>query len=85
MQDRKIKVALILGGTSPEKEVSKATAKSVLKALRDLNYEVVLINPGYGENQPKNEEQFFDENEYSELSNKNYISAINSPLLDDVD
>jgi len=85
MPNNEITVALLLGGTSPEKEVSKATSKSIMKALYDLGYKVKLINPAYGLMQPKNEEDFFTEKELTEISNRNYIEAINSTLFDDVD
>ncbi len=85
MQNNKITVALLLGGTSTEKDVSKNTAKSVLIALRSLGYNVVVINPGYGNNQPEDENKFFEEEEYAELSTRNYLSAIDSNLLDNVD
>lgn len=85
MLNSEITVALLLGGTSPEKEVSKATAKSVLKALRDLGYKVKVINPAYGLNQPEDENKFFEEKEYTEASNRNYVEAINSTMFDDVD
>lgn len=85
MDNSNITVALILGGTSPEREVSKATGKSILTALRSLNYKVKVIDPAYGLNQPKNEEDYFGKTDYAAMSNKNYIEVINSPLFDDVD
>ncbi len=85
MSNNNITVALLLGGTSPEKEVSKSTAKSILKALYDLGYKVKVINPAYGLNQPKEESKFFEEKEFTETSNRNYIEVINSTLFDDVD
>jgi D-alanine-D-alanine ligase len=85
MSNSNITVALLLGGTSPEKEVSKATSKSVMKALYDLGYKVKLINPAYGLNQPKEADKFFEEKEYTDISNRNYVEVINSTLMDDVD
>ena len=80
-----MKIALLLGGTSPEREVSKKTSKSILGALRELGHEVIPIDPAYGLNQPKDENDFFAEKDYTELSNKNYIDIINSQLFDDID
>ena len=85
MENSKINIALIFGGTSPEKEVSKNTAKSILKALRELGYSVKPINPAYGTNQPENEDLFFVQEEYVEPSNRNYIEAINSSMFDNID
>ncbi len=85
MTNSKLKVALLVGGTSPERQVSKMSGKGVLQALRSLQYPVVVIDPAYGLHQPKEEEQFFLEKDFADLSNRNYIDAINSTLFDDVD
>lgn len=85
MKKTKLKVALLLGGTSPEKEVSRNTAKSILIALRSLNHEVIPIDPALGLDQPKNEDELFlSINDYK-LSNRNYLEVINSSLFDDID
>ena len=78
-------IALFLGGTSPEKEVSKSSSKSICAALRGLGYYVTLINPAYGANQPKDEQEFFTEKEYAPISNRNFVEAVNSKMLDDID
>jgi D-alanine-D-alanine ligase len=80
-----ITVALLLGGTSHERDVSKNTGKSILTALRALNYKVKVIDPAYGLNQPHDENLFFDEKDFTVRSNKNYIDIINSHVFDDVD
>ena len=81
----KLKVALLVGGTSPEREVSKMSGQGVLQALKALQYPTTIIDPAYGMNQPKEEEQFFLEKDFTEKSNRNCIDAINSSLLDNVD
>jgi D-alanine-D-alanine ligase len=85
MTNSKPKVALLVGGTSPERQVSKMSGKGILQALRNLQYPTILIDPAYGLNQPKKEEDFFSEKDYSEISNRHCIDAINSKLLDGVD
>jgi D-alanine-D-alanine ligase len=85
MADKKNNVALLVGGTSPEREVSKNTGKSVLSALRELGYNVKIIDPAYGLNQPNDESKYFEEKDFSEINNKNYIEAINSTLFDEID
>ncbi len=85
MSSQKPKIALLVGGTSPERQVSKMSGKGVLQALRSLQYPTTIIDPAYGLNQPKEEEQFFLEKDFAEVSNRNCIDAINSNLLDDVD
>lgn len=81
----KPKVALLVGGNSPEREVSKMSGKGVLQALKLLKYPTVIIDPAYGLNQPKEEDNFFLEKDYAKISNRNSIDAINSDLLNDID
>ncbi len=85
MSNNNIKVALLVGGTSPEREVSKNTGKSILKALYDLGYKVKVIDPAFGLNQPKEIEKFFQEKDFTERTNRNFVEAINSTMFDDVD
>lgn len=90
----KIKVAVLLGGTSPERDVSIISGKYVTQGLREAGYIVKPIDPALGVNQPENEEELFissiretppTEEELAKLSNKNVIECINSHLLDDID
>jgi len=85
MSYSKPKVALLVGGTSPERQVSKMSGKGILQALKNLQYPTIVIDPAYGLHQPKEEEQFFLEKDFTNLSNRNYIDAINSMMFDDVD
>ncbi|MFZ1518107.1 MAG: D-alanine--D-alanine ligase [Ignavibacteriaceae bacterium] len=75
--DKKLKVLLLLGGTSPEREVSKSTGKSVYQALLNIGYEVIVLDPAYGINQPFEVEDYFKEDDYSEILNENYLDAVN--------
>lgn len=85
MSNKKIKIALLLGGTSPERKVSKATGASIYKALTNLGYETFLINPAYGDKQPENSNSFFDDTDFSEICNSNYVKALNLDLFNSVD
>lgn len=85
MHNSEITVGLLLGGASPERAVSKHSAQGVLKALRSLDYDVVLLDPAYGINQPLKEGEYFTECDCSPVLSSNYIDAINSKLLDKVD
>ena len=85
MNDDKPKIALLLGGSSSERAISKSSSYSIYNALIALGYETVLIDPAYGKNQPKETEVFFSEKDYSEVSTRNYLEAINSSLFDDID
>lgn len=85
MSNKKIKIALLLGGTSPERKVSKATGASIYKALTGLGYETHLVNPAYGDNQPMDDEAYFADEDYTVISNQNYVKALNLKLFDSVD
>ncbi len=81
----KPRITLLFGGTSPERTISKRSAVSIYNAIKNLGYECNLINPAYGEFQPKKTEDFFKEEDLVEISNRNYVKAINSTLLDKTD
>jgi D-alanine-D-alanine ligase len=81
----KPKVALLVGGTSPERKVSKMSGEGIYKALLSLQYPTVLVDPAYGKNQPPQTEMFFSQHDYAETSNRNCVEAINSELFDDVE
>ena len=82
---KNLKIALLLGGTSPEREVSKSSAKSIYNALLNLGYQVKLIDPAYGTNQPDEIEDFFNDQDFTKISNKNYVECVASSLFDDID
>ncbi|MFO7525334.1 MAG: D-alanine--D-alanine ligase [Ignavibacteriaceae bacterium] len=81
----KPRIALLLGGTSPEREVSKSTGKSVYEALMNLNYPTIVIDPAYGDEQPENVEVFFIKEDYRPISNPNYIKALNLDVWEKID
>ena len=85
MSDTKVNIAVFVGGTSPEREVSKSSGKAIYKAINELGYKCSLIDPAYGTNQPDKDEEFFSKNDYSDIKNENIIKTINSNLLDDID
>jgi len=84
MVGEKPKVALLIGGTSPEREVSKMSGQGIYKALLSLQYPTVIVDPAYGTNQPPKTEMFFSSEDYSEISNCNCVEAIKSELFDEV-
>lgn len=85
MSSKNLKIALFLGGTSPEREVSKSSGKAIYKAIISLGYSCKLIDPGYGKNQPTTEEDFFTQNDFTEIGNENIIETVNSDLLNETD
>lgn len=85
MSAKKLKIALLVGGSSPEREVSKESSKSIAQAVKSLGHDLILIDPSYGNNQPKEENLFFEKEDYAEVKTENYVVALNSHLLDNVD
>ncbi len=85
MNKSEINIAVILGGTSPERAVSKSSGKAIYKAVTNLGYNVKLIDPAYGINQPEKTDDYFSDCDCGVLLNQNYIKAINSNLFDNID
>ena len=85
MNNNEINIAVLLGGTSPERAVSKESGKSIYYAVKALGYNVKIIDPAYGTDQPEIIEAYFSNCDCGVLSNSNYIKVINSSLFDDID
>lgn len=85
MTNNKPKIALLLGGSSSEREVSKSSGLSIYNALNQLGYETKLIDPAYGINQPGEPAAFFDKKDFAPVSTRNYLEAVNSSLFDGID
>lgn len=81
----KLKIALLLGGTSPEKTISKRSSASIYNAIKTLGHDCRLINPAYGRYQPGSPEEFFEDEDKPGVSDSNYLEAVNSKLFDEVD
>ncbi len=85
IMNKNLNIALLLGGISPEREVSKSSSASIYKSLQNLGYNVVLIDPAYGCHQPESPDKFFLPDNRSDFQTRNYIDAVNSSLLDNID
>ncbi|MGQ9643861.1 MAG: D-alanine--D-alanine ligase family protein [Ignavibacterium sp.] len=81
----KLNIILLVGGTSTERYISKLSSKSIFKALKNLGHNVTLLDPAYGDNQPSETEKYFDENDFAEISNSNYIKCFNRKEFDSAD
>ncbi|GMU96144.1 D-alanine--D-alanine ligase [Ignavibacterium album] len=81
----KLKIILLVGGTSTERYISKLSSKSIYAALKSLGHDVILLDPAYGDNQPDEPEKFFDEKDFAEISNSNYIKCFNRKEFDSAD
>lgn len=80
-----MKIALLVGGPSPERSISKQSSKAIYNALINLKHEVKLIDPAYGKNQPKNIDQFFNDEDFTETNKANLISCFDSNLFEGID
>lgn len=78
----KLIIILLVGGTSTERYISKLSSKSIYDALLKLGHNVILLDPAYGDNQPTEPEKFFDEKDFGEISNSNYIKCFNRKEFD---
>jgi len=85
MQKENINIAILLGGASPERAVSKETGKAMYNAVKKLGYNLKVIDPAYGKDQPQNINDYFSDCDCAVISDNNYIETINSNLLDDID
>jgi len=85
LSNSKINTAVFVGGTSPEREVSKSSGKAIYQALNSLGYNCTLIDPAYGIDQPETDDEFFSAKDFGEIKNENLIKTVNSKLLDNID
>lgn len=85
MNIKDLRIALILGGTSSERLVSKLSGQAMYKALIAMGCKPVVIDPALGIHQHKDINLYFSNDVNSEISNANYIRAVNSKLFDNID
>jgi D-alanine-D-alanine ligase len=85
LPNSKINIAVFVGGTSPERKVSKSSGKAIHEALNSFGYNCTLIDPAYGTNQPETDGEFFSAKDFGEIKNENLIKTVNSDLLDSID
>ena len=86
-----MKIAVLCGGISPERNVSIAGGLAVAKALKEKGHEISLIDPAFGADGLINPEEivsiesFPSEDELSKYKSRNFIDCINSSLFDDIE
>ncbi len=87
-------IAVFLGGISPERNVSLASGRSVVNALREAGHTVFPIDPAFGKSQQQNFIENLPQNiaeispsldELARFPLTNYFECINSSLLDVID
>jgi len=93
---KNMKIALLTGGISSEREVALSSGRGVLNALRKLGHNVIVIDPIHGSNITGEDIIFTDvvSREYPSLeklrkmqsdNSRNLIECINSVIFDDID
>lgn len=89
-------IILITGGPSAEREVSIASSKSIVKALRDLGHSVKVVDPINGDLNIIEDEIFKSGvkkespslellNEIHKVSDRKILDCINSSIFDNID
>ena len=89
-------IILITGGPSAEREVSVASSKSIVKALRDLGHSVKVVDPINGDADVSEDEIFKSGvkkespslellNEIHKISDRKILDCINSSIFDNID
>jgi len=89
-----MRIAVLLGGASVERDVSVASGRGVVQALRDAGHEVIPIDPALGSNQPKNPDDLLLPSvqaapptleELAKFPPRALIECIQSKLFDTID
>ncbi len=87
-----MKIAVLFGGISTERNVSISGGKAVIEALRSKGHEVVAVDPAFGadadkraEAQLTNIEAYLSLEELSTFHPRSLMECINSDLFDDVE
>lgn len=89
-------IILITGGPSAEREVSIASSKSIVKALRELGHNVKVVDPINGDTMVPEDEIFRSGvkkdspsfellNEIHRKSDRKILDCINSSIFDNID
>lgn len=89
-----MRIAVLLGGVSVERDVSFASGRGVVHALREAGHEVIPVDPALGKNQPAQPDELLMHSvrsvppsleELARLHPKALIECIHAPLFDSVD
>lgn len=90
-----MKIVVLTGGLSSERNVALASGKAIAGGLRESGHDVKVVDPIYGASQPSEKEifeshpsigrEFPTAAELKAYSNRKVIECINSDLVDDTD
>jgi D-alanine-D-alanine ligase len=89
-----LRIAVLLGGVSVERDVSFASGRGVVNALREAGHEVIPVDPALGASQPSQPDELLMHSvqsappsleELARLHPKALIECIHSSLFDSID
>lgn len=89
-----MRIAVLLGGVSVERDVSFASGRGVVNALREAGHAVIPIDPALGNNQPEHADDLLLQSvqstppsfeELAKLSPRALIECVHSSLFDGID
>ena len=87
-----MKIAVLLGGISPERNISMLSGRAVVKALREQGHSVVAVDPSRGANSMVSDEEMaaasnapVTAEELDSFSPSTLIDCVTSGILDDMD
>ena len=87
-----MKIAVLFGGISTERNVSISGGKAVMNALRKKGHEVIPIDPAFGADALEKSEsvisdihQFLTPEDLKQFSKRSYIECINLDIFDEID
>ncbi|MFN3305833.1 MAG: D-alanine--D-alanine ligase [Candidatus Kapaibacteriota bacterium] len=84
-------IAVFLGGLSTEREISIRSGVAIFKALKELNHDVILIDPAFGSegifSSPEMMDKLppFSEIELDKHPQKKYLEVMNHNVLNSID
>jgi D-alanine-D-alanine ligase len=87
-----LKIAVVFGGISTERNVSISGGKAVVEALEGLGHEVIPVDPAFGKDAIEKSKSVISDihkmltpEDLKEFSPRNYIDCINLDVFDDID
>ncbi|RPI17679.1 MAG: D-alanine--D-alanine ligase [Ignavibacteriae bacterium] len=90
-----MRVIVLTGGVSSERNVSIASSRAIAKGLKESGHEVIVVDPIYGAIQPPEEDilnvrpvigkEFPTAEELMAYSNRKVIECVSSDLFDNID
>ncbi|CAG1770932.1 D-alanine-D-alanine ligase [uncultured bacterium] len=85
MSKQNLKIVLLAGGASSERQVSKQSSKGIYDALTELGYDTSVVDPALGLHQPKDVTSLFEPDDGFGLNGRNYPEILQLPQVQQAD